>query len=183
MKGKITIALLSMVAFLGILPAFAQPFDHQVSTVNNLQTPQIDWSQCNPKCYGFIPTHGGTANQIDLSRNTMFDIVMPDGAKKGGVILVPTDFKQMQNNIVVAWLGNFVPTDSPQNIDYCELAQWTWNHQDDKFRAKYNMTLVVPEYCQHGHIPAIPEFGAVAAVALTISVGCIVFLNRSTPKI
>lgn len=193
MNRKTITILLAIVASFSISTVYAQPFDHQVSTTNNMKHFSIDWSKCNPHCYEYVPNHDGRTNS-QANQPQRFDIYMPDwtcnisgttniqtgDCSAPAIVLSPLDWINLQNDIGVFAVRNIAPTNLPQNVDYCDLANFTWVHQDATFKTKYNITNVVPAYCLHDHVHAIPEFGVVAGIALVIAVGSMIFLNKNS---
>lgn len=147
---------------------------------------------CHPTCFEFVPNHSnnGIGKQvIDFTHNQDFTVVMADGScnitgkfnqatntcDAHSIILTPQDFKIWQTDIASMYVGNIYSTDLAENVNYCSLAEWSWDHQTIEFKNKYDIYDVIPAHC----FTSTPDFTpSISIIVFMSSIIFITVLNR-----
>lgn len=164
-----------LLSLLALLPIFGTAF--AASSGINIDPADIG-KDCHPACFEFVPTHASQSGHqvIDLTKNQDFTVIMADGScnidgifnqatntcSAHSIVLTPDNFKTWQTDVASMYVGNIFSTDTPQNVDYCTLAAWSWQHQTPEFQAKYDITQVIPSSCFPPNV--VPEFPVGLAV-------------------
>ena len=138
-------------------------------------------------CYSYLQSSVGQSPSGTLGwtmdiiapNNTcnIFGNITPQGAcTYHSIVLTNDDFNLLKQNPSVLAVIN-IQNSAMTAQDYCPVAQWTWDSQDQAFKDKYASmkNLVVPDKCNP---QPIPEFPLVPSLILVVAVSAIVVLGR-----
>lgn len=139
------------------------------------------------QCYSYLQSYTvsppgsnlGWTMDIIAPNNTcnIFGNITPMGACTfRSIVLSDIDFNTLKSNPSVLAVIN-IQNSAMTAQDYCPVAQWTWDSQDDAFKTKYQSlkNLIIPDRC---NTQPIPEFPLVPALILVLSIGGILFFYR-----
>ncbi|MDE1828604.1 MAG: PEFG-CTERM sorting domain-containing protein [Candidatus Micrarchaeota archaeon] len=185
--SKALIAVLLLVAGLGIVPAFS--------------TSSFDWNSCQgDHCFVHVPSleqHPYNFPPFIKTGNQVMDIFLPDGTcnltgkiqtdgscSSPSIVLSIDNYTRLQNNVAFMAVLNIADTSSTENVSYCKLAQGIYNGQTAEYQKKLvNVTqFVVPNDCmgELGSLFHVPEFGMIAALVLVIAIVSILAVSAKT---
>ena len=182
--------LLTVLA-ISIIPLLNFGTTYGISEVTPINPANIV-KDCHPACFDFVPTHAnqnGNHQVIDFTHNQDFTVIMADGScnisgtfnqatnvcSVHSLVLTPNDFKKFQTNVASMYVGNIFSTNTPENVDYCTLAEWSWSHQTPTFQAKYDIYTVIPPTC----FTSTPDFSpSISLVVMMIAITSSVIISK-----
>lgn len=135
--------------------------------------------------------NNGTEGQNNVLR-PLIVTPNPNCERAHNVILSAENDTKLQNNIGIIFVDKAVPTTQATNVDYCDLALFTWNGHtysdrdliqksvDEADRLGLDgSAMLFPREC-YNEIPnaEVPEFGLLSMMVLIIAVSSIIIIGN-----
>ncbi len=161
---KSVLAFLSILAFIFLLPAYAE---------------KIDFGNGGSQ-FQYVPSNN-TAPSTVTAPNYHVEIHLPqNGAMIIMGILSNGNFTHLKENIATMAVENIYTTTELPSLNYCPVAKYILDNQDGYYKRIANLTqYVLPVWCYKEVYPAVPEFPTLTSIlAGAFLVGTMIFVFR-----